>query len=425
LQQGKCAVNLQISLGYLALRPSVSRFLAGNQRVAQQLGRSGSAETRFVGAVERSSNAGILTGRTHRAEATQSVFRKVTGSSRFGNLFPASSEEARTRHLDISTSSFFASHTELVSLINESPELRKALEADVGTDAYDVGRAIVSVARSRLGSGSPITREHLEQRPQEALLIALNIGGAADLLRDNEDLAQAFVQPPADAWDKVVRSRVAEKAAGMFEPDSPIDEEFLRDHPRTALYLLENPAHVRSLDRNVEKAREFVHTAGALETRLESYVTTRASSLLASRVTFGESTIESVPGFAELLVGDYLTREDGSLVAYINNTVATTPRRVSLRRVLAGQHVRAAAERVPAGVAFDTRFLQDNPGIASLIIGSDEFVQGLSRDRHMVERFVSVPDLDYMPYATDRQSAIAAFSAGYAYRIGTSLDLEA
>jgi hypothetical protein len=223
----------------------------------------------------------------------------------------------------------------------------------------------------------------------------------------------------------VVRSRVAEEAAGLFDSRSPIDEEFLREHPRTAIYLLENPGRVRSLNRNSSKAREFVHTAGAFEGRLEDYVTDRATELLASRVTFGESTIESVPGFAELLVGDYLTRDNGSLVAYINSTVSETPRQVSLRRVLAGQHARAAAGRVPSGVAFGIGFLEDNPGIASLIIGSNEFVEGLSRDQHLVARFVHMPDLDVVPNATEREAAIAAFSAGYLRRAGRSLDLKA
>jgi len=418
-------MGLQIGLGYLAERPSVARFLAGNQRIARRLGRSGTDEQRFVIAVQRGTNSGRVMARAAEGESARSVFRQVTQGNRFGDVFPSASDTARNRYLDISTSGFLGSHTELVALFKDSPDLLLALEQDTQDGGLNVAHAIASSARLRLGAGSPITVEHLEERPQQAMFVALNIGDAADLLRDNEDLARAFTKGPGNAWEDVVRSRVAEQAAGLFDPGSPLDQEFLRSHPRTAIYLMEHPGRVRSLNRNSSAAREFVHTAGAIEARLEQYVTERATSLLSNRVTFSESRIETTPGFAELLVGDYLTREDGSLVAYINNTVSETPMQMSFGRVLAEQHARAAAERVSGGNLFDVDFFKDNPGIASLAIASDRFVEGLSRDRQMVERFIHLPFTESVPRYIERKEAMAAFSVGYVRRLGGSLDLRA
>ncbi len=418
-------MGMQISLGYLAFHPTVTKFLADNLHVANQLGQDGSDESRFVAASERMTNSGLLFGSTPESKSIRAAFHAITNNRRFGSLFPETSKASKNKFLDIETSSFLATRTELLSLFKDSPDLRQALEKDLGSDGFDVAHALATVAQSRLGPSTPISTEDLEQHPQEALLVALNIGGAADLLRENSNLARSFLRDPADAWQDVVSSRVAEKAASMFKQGSPIDETFLRNHRRTAIYLLEHPARVRSLNANIEKARDFVHTANEFESQLEPYITSRASELLENKVAFDESRISSIPGFAELLVGDFLTRDDGTLVGFINNNIATTREDTTFRELLGDQFARAAVSRLPQDSPFDLEYLKSNPGIAGLVIASDSFLNGLANDRDLVNRFVNVQGLESMPMDTERRRAIAAFSSGFATRSGITVDVQA
>jgi hypothetical protein len=413
----------EISLGYLAMRPTTTRFLAKNLRVASQLGRDETDEMRFVAATERMTNAGLVFGPGQEAESIRSAFQKLSGVNRFGDIFNGRSKTSSNQRLDIGTSSFLGTHTELLSLFKESPELRDALEEDIGQAGFDVVHAVATAARSRLGPSSSITVDDLEQRPQQALLVALNIGGAADLLKENPNLARAFVRDPAEAWQDVVAARVAEKAASLFQQGSPITEKFLQSHQRTAIFLLENAGRVRSLNADVKEAREFVHTANDFETRLEDYVTDRATDLLESHLALEDETIESNPDFAALLVGDFLTRDNGTIIGFLNNNVSTIPEDVSFRKLLGGQFARAALSRLPNDSPFDLAYLESNPGIAGLIIASDAFVTGLSKDRDLLERFVQVPGLRSTPLDTDLHRAMAAFSTGYITRPGQALDL--
>ena len=84
-----------------------------------------------------------------------------------------------------------------------------------------------------------------------------------------------------------------------------------------------------------------------------------------------------------------------------------------------------AAQR-PEVVAAMLPYLEHRWGNpSSLHVTGIRALEGLSRDRHVVARFVHMPGLDYLPLATERETAIAAFSAGYVRRTGGSLDFEA
>lgn len=417
---------IQISLGYLATRPSATRFLAKNLRVATQLGRDKTDEMRFVAATDRLTNAGLLSGTAGgRAKSIRSAFRGLSGLNRFDGLFSGTPGRSGTRILDIGTSGFLGTRTQLLSLFKDSPELRQALQEDMGPGGLDVVHAVARAARSRLGPSSDITVDQLARRPQQALLVALNVGGAADLLRENENLADAFVRDPAEAWRDVVAARVAEEAASLFGQGSPITEDFLQNHQSTAIYLLENPGRVRSINANIEEARNFVHTAHDFETRMEKYVTDRAIELINNHLAIDDERIENNAGFAELLVGDFLTRDNGTIIGYLNNNVSTIGENVPFRELLSGEFTRSALSRLPEDSSFDLAFLESNPGIAGLIIASDVFVAGLAEDRDLVERFLHVPGLKSTPLDVERRRAMAAFSTGFITRPGQTLDLQA
>ena len=338
----------------------------------------------------------------------------------FGQVFPSSrGTPASHGYMDIEAGSFLGRNPGLIQVINADPRLREGLARDLADGDIDAGAAIARAASRRLGANSPITREFLTTHTDQALFIALNIGGIADILREDRELARTFTMSGRTAGEYAVRKRVAQEAASLFDEGSKITQELLEKNPRTAMYLLMNPDRARSLNRNSQEAAEFVSRISAFEEGLEQTIVAKAAAVMSNRAVFNREFMEANPRFAEFVVGDFLTSENESLAAFLNNRVALTSANPNVARIVAERQARVAANRLPTDFPLDEGFFLDNPGIAALVNASGTFASALVAERPTIERFIdSVNGRNGVV-----RRALRAFEAGYVYRPGVALDV--
>ena len=429
-------MGIYIGLGFLRQRPDVARFLSHHVRFAEQLGRSAQSERSFIRRTARHEGSFVQTVRGLRGRQVPSAQPTLRAGARrkvqavgsapinrpFGQVFPSSRGSTGSgEYIDIEAASFLGRNPALIQLINSDPELRRGLARDLGDGDIDVEAVIANAASRRLGANSPITREFLSTHTDQALFIALNVGGIADILRKDEGLARTFTMSARAAGEYAVRKRVAQEAASLFDEGSKITQELLEKNPRTAMYLLMNPDRARSLNRNRQEAAEFVSRISAFEEGLEQTIVAKAAAIMSNRAVFSREFMEENPRFAEFVVGDFLTSEGESLAAFLNNRVASTSANPNVARIVAERQARVAASRLPANFPLDEGFFLDNPGIAALVNASGTFASALVAERPTIERFIS---------GTNGRNgtvhhALRAFETGYVYRPGVALDVTA
>ena len=438
-------MGTSIGIGFLRQRPDIARFLSHHVRFAEQLGRSSQSERSFLSATASYQGSFTQTVRRLRGghtSPTRSALRtgglrsvqqpraQTVGSApinrTLGQVFPSTrGTSASGEYIGIETASFLGRNPALRELINSDPELRRGLARDVADGEINFETVIANAASRRLGANSPIDREFLSTHTDQALFIALNIGGIADILRRDDDLARTFTMSARAAGQHAVTRRTAAKAAALLDEGSKITRDLLEKNPRTAMYLLMNPDRAASLNRSRKEAAEFVSAISAFETGLEQTIADKAVSIMSHRAVFNAEFMEQNPRFAEFVVGDYLTSPGESLAAFLNNNVASTSANPSVARIIAQRQARVAARRLPSNFPLDEEFFQDNPGIAALVNASDTFASVLVAERPTIERFIEGVNGHGIRYNGNVRRAIRAFEAGYVYRPGIALDFTA
>jgi len=436
-------VGTSIGIGFLRHRPDIARFLSHHARFAEQLGRSSQSERSFLGTTAsyqgsfaqtvqrlrgRQTSSTQYPLRTSGIRSSQRAPTPTIGSApinrTLGQVFPSTrGTSASGEYIGIETASFLGRNPALRELINSDPELRRGLARDVADGEINVETVIANAASRRLGANSPIDREFLSTHTDQALFIALNIGGIADILRRNDDLARTFTMSARAAGEYAVTKRTAAKAADLFDEGSKITQGLLEKNPRTAMYFLMNPDRATSLNRNRKEAAEFASKIAAFETGLEQTIADKAVSIMSHRAVFNAEFMEQNPRFAEFVVGDFLTSEGESLAAFLNNNVASTSANPNVARIIAQRQARVAARRLPGNFPLDEKFFRDNPGITALVNASDTFATALVAERPTIQRFIESTNGRGTRYNGNVRRAIRAFEAGYVHRPGIALDV--
>ena len=257
-------MGTSIGIGFLRQRPDIARFLSHHVRFAEQLGRSSQRERSFLrttAGYQGSFTQAVRRLRGRQTSSARSVLQtgglrssqrapaQTVGSApinrTLGQVFPSTRGTSASReYIGIETASFLGRNPALRELIDSDPELRRGLSRDLADGDINVETVIANAASRRLGANSPIDREFLSAHTDQALFIALNIGGIADILRQDDDLARTFTMSARAAGEYAVRRRTAAKAADLFDEGSKITQELLEKNPRTAMYLLR---HLRSV----------------------------------------------------------------------------------------------------------------------------------------------------------------------------------
>jgi hypothetical protein len=369
----------------------------------------------------RSTQSALKAGTGRNAAISFQMAGSVPIHRTLGQIVPsARGTSASGQYLGIEAGSFVGRNPSFINLVNADPELREAFGADLADGDIDVETAIGRAASRRLGADSPISREFLTTHTDQAFFIALNVGGIADILREDDELARRFTMSARAAGEYAVNKRVAQKAAALFDDGSKITQELLEDNPRTAMHLLMNPQRVRSLNRNKNDAAELVAQISGLEQGLEQTMVNKAVSILSNRAVFDRDFMEQNPRFAEFVVGDYLTSEGESLAAFLNNRISRTSQNPNVGRIVGERQARVAANRMPGGFPLDESFFLNNPGIAALVNASDSFASALSAEGSTIGRFMGGVNGNGRV-----QRALRAFEAGYVYRPGVAFDATA
>jgi len=438
-------VGTSIGIGFLRQRPDIARFLSHHVRFAEQLGRSSQSERSFLGSTAGYQGSFRQTVRRLRGGQTSSTRRgPQTGGLRstqqartptvgsapinrtLGQVFPSTrGTSASGKYIGVETASFLGRNPALGELIKTDPELRRGLARDIADGEISFETVIANAASRRLGASSPIDREFLSTHTDQALFIALNIGGIADILRRDDDLARTFTMSARAAGEYAVNRRTAVKAAALFDEGSKITQDLLEKNPRTAMYLLMNPDRASSLNQNRKEAAKFVSKIAAFETGLEQTIADKAVSVMSHRAVFHAEFMEQNPRFAEFVVGDYLTSPGESLAAFLNNNIASTSANPNVGQIIAQRQARVAAHRLPGGFPLDEAFFQDNPGITALVNASDTFAIALVAEQPTIQRFIESVNGGGTRYNGNVRRAIRAFEAGYVSRPGIALDLTA
>ncbi len=418
-------VQLNIGLPFLGFRPGVAQFLASNLGLARALGRSERLERSFVGATApdgstvrqlREGLGGV--GEDDRFRFSEDGVGARPGAGQVPLEFATSLRfedipiEFRS---NLRSVAFLSRNTRVLRLLNALPPT--ALDVNLsGIDSIQaVEGRVVQLALDRLNSQTPVTEAFLADNFEQALLLALNLGGIADFLNEDPTLARAFVSQGKAVAFQAVQQRVADQVAALFPENAPINREFLVANPRIALFLAQNPARAESLARNEAEARQFVQTAADLNTRLEGTVVNQALDLLGPSQTFNREFFESNPDFAAFLVADNLVAEGESLADFLNARGALLENPRNIGRLLEQRIASQAAGQLPEDFPLGEEFFRDNLGVAILVNASQEFRESFAAAGEEIARFIQ-PQPAPVVVSPAARHAINAFAVGVAER---------
>lgn len=403
---------------FLNRSSATHRFLSGHLSFAKRLGSSRQAEEEFLKRTEDGffnadrakessffKSYGNLKGtsgsNSPRGRMIQGHFSNARKPMANKSLRVDTNMEISARG-DYETARFLSNNSHLVAQVNSDSGLMNSLLNGSDTQAKDIERQIVKEAAGRLEFASPVNERFLEKNPDLARFILLDIGGVTDVLNQNNDLSKAITRGGFNG-EEIIRERVAQKAFSLLHNRTKITEDFLKENTAAAIYLIQNPAEARELDKSRAKATDFVDTFETLKANtVESSIAREALSLLSGTgvtLDFLENNID----FAEIIVADELVNEGPSLAGYIKSSgslseiiervedgeLSMDSSGINISGIISEQQAELAVRKLSGDFPLDEEFFKKNVALAFLVNQSDEFQKALSDSRGTVERFIN------------------------------------
>ena len=426
---------------FLDSSSATHQFLSEHLSFAKRLGSSQQAEEDFLKRTEG--------GFFNSEQAKGSAFFKSYGNSKRasgrGRMIQGQFSNARRPMAnkglrvdtnteisvrgDYETARFLSNNSHLVAQVNSDSGLMNSLLNGSDTQRKDIEKQIAKEAAGRLEFASPINEEFLEKNSDLARFILLDIGGITDVLNKNNDLAKAITRGGFNG-EEIIRERTAQKAFSLLHNRSKITEDFLKENTAAAIYLIQNPAEARELDKSRSKATDFVDTFETLkENTVESSIASEALSLLSGTGVTLEF-LENNMDFAEIIVADELVNDGPSLAGYIKSSgslseiiqrvqsgeVSMDSSGINVSGIISEQQAELAVRKLSGNFPLDEEFFKKNVALSFLVNQSDEFQKALSDSKGTVERFIGAD--------SNNRAVMDAFLLGYAERkSGNSLNV--
>ncbi|MBU0518431.1 hypothetical protein KJ564_05800 [bacterium] len=269
---------MSLKISWINNHPSMQELLLNHRSTVRVLGADASREGDFLSAVDAkdrnlSAFRGISAFFVSPFEAKETnLFRGINTRDDESSDFHFNGAEReyqkdfeRSLRSSASDDALLAQNETLRKLIEDDAVFRDAL---INGDHLRVEQKLGDAAKSELEWTPEITREYLQENPDEALLVAANLGDIQTLLEDSET-ARALTDNHYDRYRTEVIDRLAETAVSEMEGAQVLDKDFFVERPKAALYLLEHPEERKRLLGDADFEREFINHATTYESLVD------------------------------------------------------------------------------------------------------------------------------------------------------------
>lgn len=195
----------------------------------------------------------------HTLNKTNNFFSPVNYSQESQNIF-------HNKKID----KFINENKDLLNVIEQSDEAKEIFVKTQSTTRKDLKKVLAKTAESLLDPNiaSKLDKDLLEENSTLSSMIVLNTGKFRDLLNESDSLVQYFSKD-TPSFDKVLTDSAAQQAANLFQDGEALnDEDFFKENPKAAIFVLENSAYRKSLTENLDSASRQISFKNSINSDL-------------------------------------------------------------------------------------------------------------------------------------------------------------
>lgn len=375
---------MSLNISWLDAYPRLSSLLARHGSTAKALDASGELVGKFNDTAEiqvRSAQhfRGLEGLYARPFEVKEMAF--APPSEKRVNI-PESGEQAEfapSNRANLSDDILLKQSKELTDLLLDDEDLR---EAFIRGDYQQVSERLAHAAKEKLSWSPEITEEFLQQHPEQALIIAADLGDIVEMLKDPEK-AESLTGNVRTRLEDEIYDRLSGEVAQMMKDSSQLDETFFRLHPQAALYLIEHPEERRRLDGNEDAQKEFIRHVTEYEKLIDPV--TEAQALAGQNPTLEEDFWQDNPGLALALCAERAVGGEHSLQSSALNYPDAPHAGGSPEELINRNQAFRASQILGDGSPVDFDYLRKNPHLSRFITENPDFAVSLNRDFRISE----------------------------------------
>jgi hypothetical protein len=262
-------------------------------------------------------------------------------------------------------------HPEVRDTLISKSNLRQEIRSPQISNRQQLRSYLAESAHRRAGAPAQPDREKLERDSDLAVWIAEDRAGIAGLM--NEHGTEATRSTATDSW-RQVRDQIATEAAGWFDEESSLDEEFFREYPTAAYYLSNNPRLVEDLQQHDDTARKFTTRFERIHQRLLPGLAELAAQRTASPGQYNQRWFENHQEQAILVETARKVIPEQQLASVFSGKPLQSD---YSDQNLAHEWESAIADETLSQVELPEAWLKDHGWLPRLVNRSDEFADQL------------------------------------------------
>lgn len=262
----------------------------------------------------------------------------------------------------------------LEELLQNDPELRDAF---ISGNHQLINEKLSQAAKDSLAWSPSVTSEFLNQHPDEALMIAADIGGISDILAE-PGAAESLTGDVRQRLEDEIFDRLAQEAAKTMRNSTVLDEAFFREHPKAALYLMNHPEERRRIDGHVQAEEEFRNHVASYEALVDTVE--RAEELAGDNVALGKDFWQDNPGLALAMWAEKAGNGGNSLQVSSLGFPEELFQETTPSELIERDQARRALQTLGDVAPIDLSFVSKHPQLSRLINENPQFAENLSKD---------------------------------------------
>ena len=316
---------------------------------------------------------------------------------------------------------FLKQHPKAADQLSNNQILRDRYADDRFSTDFALEQQNAEYARRRLDFYHPLNDDYFASNPEEAKLIGLNIGGAADVLNAEPELAGGLTEEPRISYSADIRSELAKSVSGKMDSETGLDEDFFLENPEAAVYLDKRPGLISRFNQRPDDAKNFQRYYGSLRDHVIDDAKDTASSALSGQGSFIEGYLDDNPEFAVDTAVDGRLKSGDSLSDNILLNDSLEDKNTFTDNLYRDQAASRADKALGSINGLDRDFLQDHPQLAYAIQKSGRLAAGIRGDPDTTRFFFNPAGA--ANHRSNMSGSLRAFSTGYPLRDSSIVDL--
>jgi hypothetical protein len=269
---------------------------------------------------------------------------------------------------------YLQQNTELLELLKENEALRDAF---INGNHQRTDEKLGEATKSELDWSPGLTESYLKEHPDEALIIAADLGDAQELMAD-PNAVEALTGDLRTRLEDEVFDKLAEKVAGLMKNAALLDKTFFKDHPKAALYLIENPEERRRIEGEKAFEEEFRDHVASYEQMVDPVA--KAQDFADGNVALTDEFWRDNEGLALLLWAEKASGQGNRLQLTALQYPPEAYQETTSTEFLWRDQARRAEEILGEEIVLDEDYLSAHPGLSRLIVEQPDFGEKLAND---------------------------------------------